>query len=57
MTVVLKLTKISSKLQLQIVVLQFLLEPQLVTVVLKVTEISLKPQFYGFTIIFNPHLF
>ena len=40
--VVLKLTKISLKPQLQTVVLQFLLEPHLLTVVLK--EISLKPQ-------------
>ena len=41
-TVVLELTKISLKPQLQTVVLQFLLEPQLLTAVLK--EVSLKPQ-------------
>ena len=41
-TVVLKLTEISLKPQLQTMVLQFLLEPQLLTAVLK--EVSLKPQ-------------
>ena len=41
-TVVLKLTEISLKPQLQTVVLQFLLEPRLLTAVLK--EVSLKPQ-------------
>ena len=41
-TVVLKLTEISLEQQLQTVVLQFLLEPQLLTVVLK--EVSLKSQ-------------
>ena len=41
-TVVLKLIEISLKPQLQTVILQFLLEPQLLTVVLK--EVSLKLQ-------------
>ena len=57
-TVVLELTKISLKPQLQTMILQFLLEPQLLTAVLK--EVSLKPQlvtvvlqFPNFTIIFK----